>query len=103
VRAAKGIYEFLLGGEKKTQLLDIRLFDDTMKRAAYTKQTKDAKAKEVSNCPLCALGKDSNKARIYAQNEMDADHVTAWSKGGTTSLSNLTTLCQTHNRVKGNR
>jgi len=34
---------------------------------------------------------------------MDADHVTAWSKGGSTSLSNLTMLCVTHNRAKGNR
>jgi 5-methylcytosine-specific restriction endonuclease McrA len=34
---------------------------------------------------------------------MDADHVTAWSKGGATDLSNLTMLCQTHNRAKGNK
>jgi len=34
---------------------------------------------------------------------MDADHVTAWSKGGSTELKNLTMLCQTHNRAKGNR
>jgi 5-methylcytosine-specific restriction endonuclease McrA len=103
VRAAKGIYEFLLGGEKQTQLLNIRLFDENMKRTAYTRQTKAAKAKNVSNCPLCALGNDNNKTRIYAQDEMDADHVTAWSKGGATDLSNLTMLCQTHNRAKGNR
>ena len=31
------------------------------------------------------------------------DHVTAWSKGGSTNLSNLTMLCVTHNRAKGNR
>ncbi|WP_425574643.1 HNH endonuclease [Streptomyces rhizosphaericus] len=34
---------------------------------------------------------------------MGADHVTAWSKGGSTSLANLTMLCVTHNRAKGNR
>ncbi|GAA1072974.1 hypothetical protein GCM10009576_099170 [Streptomyces rhizosphaericus] len=45
----------------------------------------------------------SLKARIYKQNEMGADHVTAWSKGGSTSLANLTMLCVTHNRAKGNR
>jgi 5-methylcytosine-specific restriction endonuclease McrA len=49
------------------------------------------------------LGADSNKTRIYKQNEMHADHVTAWSKGGGTELKNLTMLCQTHNRAKGNR
>lgn len=103
VRAAKGIYEYLLGGEKETQLLGIRLFDENMKRTAYTQQTKAAKAKNVSNCPLCELGNDNNKARIYTPKEMDADHVTAWSKGGATDLSNLTMLCRTHNRAKGNR
>lgn len=57
----------------------------------------------MSNCPLCAIGTDNNKARIYKLTEMDADHVTAWSKGGATDLSNLTMLCQSHNRAKGNK
>ncbi|MCM3780620.1 GmrSD restriction endonuclease domain-containing protein [Microbacterium hydrocarbonoxydans] len=103
VRNAKGIYEYLLGGEKRPQLLAIRLFDDKDKRVAYEQQTQKAKADGVSNCPLCAIGSDSNKSRIYKQNEMDADHVTAWSKGGATDISNLTMLCQTHNRAKGNK
>ena len=34
---------------------------------------------------------------------MDADHVTAWSKGGTTDIDNCQMLCQTHNRAKGNK
>jgi 5-methylcytosine-specific restriction endonuclease McrA len=34
---------------------------------------------------------------------MDADHVTAWSKGGATDLANCEMLCQTHNRAKGNK
>lgn len=103
VHDAKGIYEFLLGGEKQPQLLAIRLFDDKDKRVAYAQQTTKPKAAGESNCPLCAIGSDSNKARIYKQSEMDADHVTAWSKGGSTDLSNLTMLCVTHNRAKGNR
>jgi hypothetical protein len=100
---AKGIYEYLLGGEKQPQLLAIRLFEEKDKRVAYEKQTSKGKADGVSNCPLCAQGTDNNKARIYKLNEMDADHVTAWSKGGMTDLSNLTMLCQTHNRAKGNK
>ena len=36
-------------------------------------------------------------------NEMDADHVTAWSKGGATSIENCEMLCKTHNRSKGNK
>jgi len=56
----------------------------------------------VSNCPLCAVGTNSNKTRIYQQNEMDADHVTAWSKGGDTDLDNCEMLCVSHNRAMGN-
>ncbi|BDZ57159.1 HNH endonuclease family protein [Barrientosiimonas endolithica] len=99
----KGVYEYVLGGEKEPQLLEVRLFDEKSKSVAYTQQTKKAKADGVSNCPLCAIGDDNNKARIYQQKEMDADHVTAWSKGGSTDLSNLTMLCETHNRAKGNK
>jgi Protein of unknown function DUF262/HNH endonuclease len=103
VHTSKGIYEYLLGGEKDAQLLSIRLFDETMKRAAYQQQTDKAKSAEESNCPLCAIGTDANKTRVYKQNEMDADHVTAWSKGGDTDLKNCQMLCVTHNRAKGNR
>lgn len=103
VSSPKGIYEYLLGGETQPQLLAIRLFEERDKRVAYEKQTSKAEADGVSNCPLCALGTDNNKARIYEPNEMNADHVTAWSKGGSTHLSNLTMLCQTHNRAKGNK
>lgn len=103
VHNAKGIYEYLLGAKSSPQLLNVRIFDDKTKRAGYEQQTQKASGKGVSNCPLCALGTDSNKGRIYKLGEMDADHVTAWSKGGATDLSNLTMLCQTHNRAKGNR
>jgi len=34
---------------------------------------------------------------------MDADYVTAWSKGGATNSKNCQMLCITHNRSKGNR
>ena len=30
----------------------------------------------------------------------DIDHVQAWAEGGTTSLDNLTCLCQAHHRLK---
>lgn len=99
----KGIFEYILGGEKNTSLLNIRVFDDRTKKAVYEKQTKAAKAKNKSNCPLCAIGHDNNAKRIYKLTEMDADHVTAWSKGGATDASNCQMLCKTHNRAKGNR
>lgn len=103
VQDTKGICEYILGGCKETRLLNIRVFDDNTKRVVYEKQTQDAQAKEISNCPLCALGNDNNKNRIWELKEMDADHVTAWSKGGVTDIDNCQMLCQTHNRAKGNR
>ena len=99
----KGIFEFILGGEKDTSLLNIRVFDEKTKKAVYDAQTKEAKTKDLSNCPLCALGHESNAQRIYKLSEMDADHVTAWSKGGATDAANCQMLCKTHNRAKGNR
>ncbi|MDD4395052.1 MAG: HNH endonuclease, partial [Bacteroidales bacterium] len=67
------------------------------------KQTEVAEKKGVSNCSLCAIGHDSNKTKIWKLTEMDADHVTAWSKGGATDIKNCEMLCKTHNRAKGNR
>lgn len=99
----RGFYEYILGGCVDTKLLEIRIFDDNTKRIVYKKQTALAKEKNISNCPLCALGNDNNAKRIYKENEMDADHVTAWSKGGATDISNCTMLCKTHNRAKGNK
>ena len=103
VNNLKGVFEYILGGCVDTKLLEIRIFDDRTKQIVYEKQTADAKAKNISNCPLCALGSDNNKRRIYRLKEMDADHVTAWSRGGATDIGNCTMLCTTHNRAKGNR
>jgi hypothetical protein len=99
----KGIYEYLLGGKQDTKLLGVRLFDEQTKRMAYKRQTDKAKADGTSNCPFCAIGDNANKTRIYKLEEMDADHVTAWSKGGSTDLDNCEMLCVPHNRSKGNR
>ncbi|MBR3641800.1 MAG: DUF262 domain-containing protein, partial [Oscillibacter sp.] len=99
----KGVFEFVLGGEKDTTLLNFRVFDERTKKVVYDKQTKEAVEKEISNCPLCAIGHDNNAKRLYKINEMDADHVTAWSRGGATDATNCQMLCKTHNRAKGNR
>lgn len=103
IKNRKGIWEFVLGGELDTKLLEVRVFDEPTKKSVYANQTTEAQSKEVSNCPLCALGNDANKSRIWKLDEMDADHVAAWSKGGATSLENCQMLCKTHNRAKGNK
>ena len=92
-----------MGGEKETQLLDVRVFDDSIKRTVYEQQTKLALQNSKSNCSLCACGHSSNSKKIWKLTDMDADHVTAWSNGGKTGIENCELLCKTHNRAKGNR
>ncbi len=103
VKNRKGIFEYILGGSVDTKLLDVRVFDEATKKSVYAQQTAEAETNSESNCPLCALGHDANKAKLWKLPEMDADHVAAWSKGGTTALKNCQMLCKTHNRAKGNR
>lgn len=103
VTSRKGIFEYLLGGGTDTKLLDVRVFDKRITQAVYEKQKQAAEAAGESNCPLCAIGHDANKSRIYRLDEMDADHVAAWSKGGASTAANCQMLCKTHNRAKGNR
>ena len=99
----RGIFEYVLGGEKETRLLNVRVFSDKEKKQVYARQTAEAEKRGVSNCPLCAVGHEASAKRVWKIGEMDADHVTAWSKGGATDLSNCQMLCKTHNRAKGNR
>lgn len=105
VNDKKGCYEYILKGCKQedTKLLNIRLFDEPTKKTVYEKQTQIAKIKNVSNCPMCVIENLSNKTKIWDYKDMDADHVTAWSKGGATDISNCQMLCRTHNHIKGNR
>ena len=97
------IFEYILGGSVDTKLIDVRVFDEATKKSIYSKQTDEAEQKGVSNCPLCEIGHDANKHKIWKLAEMDADHVAAWSKGGATDAKNCQMLCKTHNRAKGNR
>jgi len=103
VKQRRGIFEFILGGQRDLKLLEVRVFDEATKQSVYAKQTSEASAKGESNCPLCAMGHDAKKSHIYALKEMDADHVSAWSKGGGSSADNCQMLCVMHNRAKGNR
>ena len=103
VKNKKGIYEYILGGCQDTKLLEVRCFDEPTKKSVYARQTALAQAKGISNCPHCVLENTANKSKIWKLSEMDADHVTAWSKGGATDISNCQMLCQTHNRAKGNK
>ena len=80
----RGIYEYLLGGDEKH--LSIRQFTPKMKRAAYERQK--------GICAKCG--------KHFEINEMHADHITPWSKGGKTIAENCKMLCADCNRRKSN-
>lgn len=79
-----GIYEYLLGGEEK--LLSIRSFTPKMARAAFERQK--------GICPKCG--------KSFKIEQMQADHITPWSKGGKTLAENCQMLCADCNRRKSN-
>jgi len=99
----RGIFEYVLGGFENPRLLSVRVFDVSVKRSAYERQRREAEQRGVSNCPMCVLEDGKNSHRIWEFDEMEADHVTAWSKGGTSVSGNCQMLCVSHNRLKGNR
>ena len=76
----KGIYEYLLDGQEKH--LNIRAFSPEMARAAYERQK--------GICPKCG--------KHFEIEEMQADHITPWSKGGKTTAENCQMLCAACNR-----
>lgn len=78
----KGIYLYLLSGEERH--LSIRAFSANQKREAFTRQN--------GVCPVCH--------KTYAISEMEADHITPWSKGGRTVADNCQMLCTDDNRKK---
>ncbi|MCA9338235.1 DUF262 domain-containing protein [Candidatus Saccharibacteria bacterium] len=77
-----GIYEYVLNGNERA--LSLRAFDDKIKRAAYERQ------KGV--CSACG--------KQFAIEEMEADHITPWSRGGKTVADNCQMLCRDDNRRK---
>ncbi len=85
VQKKSGVYEYLLSGKTRENVLNIRAFTESQRRTAYTKQK--------GLCPICG--------KHFEFEDMDADHITPWSKGGHTVPSNLQMLCRTCNRKKG--
>lgn len=85
VTARKGIYNYVLTRDEKH--LTIRIFDEKQKREAYKKKK-----------GICAICKKKFKIE-----DMEADHIDPWSKGGKTILKNCQILCRPCNRRKSNK
>ena len=81
----KGICQYLLSGEEKH--LSLRAFDAKIALMVYEQQ------KGV--CPKCG--------KTFKFEEMEADHIIPWSKGGKTTIENCQMLCRHDNRVKSGK
>ena len=84
VQKKSGIYEYLLTGEEK--VLSLRAFDQDEKITMYNRQE--------GKCAICG--------KPFDINDMQADHVVPWSKGGKTTLDNGQMLCVECNLKKSN-
>ena len=84
VTSKKGVYSYVLTKEEK--YLNVRAFDNRMKRTAYEKQD--------GLCPRCG--------KHFEFEEMEADHITPWCEGGKTLAENCQMLCKDCNRRKSN-
>jgi hypothetical protein len=83
-----GIYEYTLTRNEK--YLNIRTFDNNMKREAYERQE--------GICPSC-----KGKKKKWEIKEMEADHIRPWHEGGKTITENCQMLCKEHNRIKSGK
>jgi len=83
VQKKSGIYQYIFDRDEKH--LNIRTFTDNQKIEAYEKQQ--------GICTHCG--------KKFGLDEMEADHITPWSKGGKTTPENCQMLCLQCNRVKG--
>jgi hypothetical protein len=78
-----GIYSYIFTKDEK--VLSIRTFTDNNKIEAYERQK--------GICSHCK--------KYFEIEEMEADHITPWSKGGKTNIENCQMLCLHCNRIKG--
>lgn len=96
VTRRKGIYPYLLTGEEKH--LSIRQFSEADRRAAYERQ----KGRCYNGTKCRTPGNDDGK-KVFELEEMEADHIKPWAKGGKTNADNCQMLCLPCNRQKGGK
>jgi len=86
----RGVYHYVLFRDEK--YLNIRPFNDQIKRRVYEKQ------KGICNNKKC-----KKKKTIFKIDEMEADHIKPWIDGGKTEERNCQMLCKDCNRRKSSK
>jgi len=85
VTKKSGVFTFVLTRDERA--LNIRQFDEKMRREAYERQ-----------CGICAITGEEHPFE-----DMDADHIIAWSKGGKTNADNCQMVHKLANQIKSNK
>ena len=85
VQNKKGIIPYLFTNDERA--LGLRVFPDDIKEAVYAEQN--------GICKICG--------EQFEIDEMEADHIIPWSKGGKTIKENCQMLCMSCNRKKGGK
>lgn len=85
IQNQKGIYPYILTRDEKH--LNLRTFPDAIKIRVYEKQK--------GKCKVCG--------KKFELEEMEADHIDPWSKGGKTIEENCQMLCKPDNRRKSGK
>lgn len=93
IQKPAGIYAYVFDGDVRH--LNIRAFSPAQKRVAYEKQNA-----LCANGAHCRTPGNADGKKKFALAEMEADHVTPWSKGGHTVQDNCQMLCLPCNRQK---
>lgn len=93
VGSNSGIYSFVLDGDERH--LNLRAFSAAQKRAAYEEQ-----GHLCANGDHCKTPGNDDGTQTFDIEEMEADHITPWSKGGKTEPDNCQMLCLPCNRDK---
>lgn len=85
VEKNKGIIEYIFTGKESS--LHLRIFPRSQKERAFS---------------LCGGICAKCKNKFNSIDDMEADHIIPWSKGGKTTEDNLQLLCKSCNRIKSN-
>lgn len=85
IQNKKGIYYYVLTKDEK--YLNLRQFPDYIKQKVYDEQK--------GICKKCG--------KHFGLSDMEADHITPWSKGGKTNSDNCQLLCMSCNRSKSDK
>jgi len=85
VERKKGIYSYVFSRDERE--LGIRAFDANTRREVYERQ--------LGVCPICG--------KHFELEQMEADHITPWCKGGRTIAENCQMLCRECNRRKSGK